>query len=139
MNHPSFEAVKMAIKQDKNGYVLTLNVHPDDLDERIMRDYVGARYQVVMVRLDEDDTPLSREDFDGDRAIKIAGSMCKDPQFWAYLHKDSQIIEPSEEEATFWLRAYLDIQSRAELKSNQKARDGLFKIQKEFLSWRQKI
>ena len=26
-----FEAVKIAMKQDKTGIILTLNIHPDDL------------------------------------------------------------------------------------------------------------
>jgi hypothetical protein len=50
--HSSFEAVKVALKQDKTGYILTLNIHPDDLDEAVLRDFVGARYGVAMVRID---------------------------------------------------------------------------------------
>ena len=41
----------MAMKQDRTGYVLTLSLHPDDVPDEILRDFVGARYQVVMVRL----------------------------------------------------------------------------------------
>ena len=46
-----FEGVKTALKQTKDGYSLTLAVHPDDLPQDLMRDFVGARYMVVMVRL----------------------------------------------------------------------------------------
>jgi hypothetical protein len=46
-----FEAVKMALKQNKDGYVLTMSIHPDEIPDELMRDFVGARYQVVMVRL----------------------------------------------------------------------------------------
>ena len=52
-----FESVKVALKQDKTGYVLTLCLHPDEIPEELLRDYVGARYQVVMVRLSTDETP----------------------------------------------------------------------------------
>ena len=45
-----FEGIKVALKQDKTGYVLTLSMHPDDIPESLLRDFVGARYQVVMVR-----------------------------------------------------------------------------------------
>ena len=52
-----FEAVKVALKQDKTGYMLTLNIHPDEIPEGLMRDFVGARYQVVMVRLNGEEKP----------------------------------------------------------------------------------
>ena len=52
-----FEAVKLALKQDKNGYVLTLLMHPDEVPEDILRDFVGSRYQIVAVRLNSDQTP----------------------------------------------------------------------------------
>jgi hypothetical protein len=69
-----FEAVKVALKQDKTGYVLTLCMHPDEIPEDLLRDFVGARYQVVMVRLNGDDRPTDRQnEFAGDRATKIAG------------------------------------------------------------------
>jgi transposase len=42
-----FEGVKVALKQDKTGYVLNLSMHPDDVPEELLRDFVGARYQVV--------------------------------------------------------------------------------------------
>ena len=50
MKTSQFEAVKVAIKQDKTGYVLTLSIHPDEIPEEVMRDFVGARYQVVALR-----------------------------------------------------------------------------------------
>lgn len=137
--HPQFEAVKVALKQDKTGYVLTLNIHPDDLDERILRDYVGARYQVVMVRVDGNEQPMDREDqFAGDKAIKMAGSMCRNPLFWSYLQSDSQIFEAKEKEATEWLREYLGVKSRADLKTNHEARIRLESINMEFNKWKQK-
>jgi len=43
-----FEAIKVALKQDKTGYVLTLCMHPDEIPEDLLRDFVGSRYQVVM-------------------------------------------------------------------------------------------
>jgi len=64
-----FEGVKVALKQDKTGYVLTLCMHPDEIPEELLRDFVGARYQVVMVRLSGDETPMDRKEFDGTKAI----------------------------------------------------------------------
>jgi hypothetical protein len=134
--YPQFEAVKVALKQDRTGYVLTLSIHPDDLDEQILRDFVGARYQVVMVRLDGHEEPMDRQnEFEGDRAIRIAGLLCRDPKFWNYLYEDNQILEANEKEATDWLRFYLEIPSRSELKTNPQARILLDKIHKEYNAW----
>ena len=126
----------MALKQDKEGYVLTLRVHPDDLDQDLMRDFIGSRYQVVMVRLNEDEQPMNRDtEMSGSKALRIAGMLCRDPKFWDYLHQDLQIIEASEKEATDWLRTYLGIQSRSEIKTNLQAQEMLDKLHKEYKQW----
>jgi hypothetical protein len=133
-----FESVKVALKQDKTGYVLTLCLHPDEIPEELLRDYVGARYQVVMVRLSTDETPMDRGEFDGQKAIRVAGLLCRDPVFWDWLHEDTQIIEAKEEEATPWLRDFLGVSSRSELKVNREARDRLEQLHKDFNAWKRK-
>ena len=139
MKTTNFEAVKVALKQDKTGYVLTLSLHPDEIPEELLRDYVGARYQVVMVRLNGSEQPMDRqEEFEGDRAIRIAGLLCRDPKFWKFLFDDSQIFEEDEESCTDWLRDYLGVQSRSELKTSEDARKRLDKIHREYKEWAQK-
>jgi len=56
-----FEAVKTALRQSKDGYSLTLVIHPDDIPDDLVKDFVGARYVVVMVRLDDEEKPMVRE------------------------------------------------------------------------------
>jgi hypothetical protein len=131
-----FEAVKVAFKQDKNGYILTLCIHPDEVPEDLLRSFVGAVYQVVMVRLDRNADP--QEEFESDKAVKMAGMLCRDPKFWEFLHEDSQIFTATEKDATDWLRDFLEIQSRTELKDNAEARSRLDSLHKEFLAWKQR-
>ena len=139
MKTMQFEAVKVALKQDKTGYVLTLCMHPDEIPEELLRDFVGARYQVVMVRLDGNEQPMDRqEEFIGDRAVKVAGALCRDAAFWVYLHEDNQIIEPTEKEATTWLREYLGVKSRADLKTNPEARLRLDTLNLEYATWQKR-
>ena len=135
----NFEGVKVALKQDKTGYVLTLSMHPDDIPEDLLRDFVGARYQVVMVRIGGDESPMDRQaEFEGDKSIRMAGLLCRDPKFWKFLFDDSQIFEEDEESCTEWLRDYLNVQSRSELKTNEDARKRLDKIYREYKEWAQK-
>jgi len=137
METMQFEALKVALKQDKNGYVLTLCMHPDDIPVALLRDFVGARYQVVMVRLSGDESPIADE-LDGDKSIRSAGILCREQRFWKFLHDDMQIITPNEKDATEWLRQYIGVQSRTELKVNKEARKMLEKITKEYRAWSEK-
>lgn len=136
----TFEAIKVALKQDKTGYVLTLCIHPDDVPLDLLRDFVGSHYQVVMVRINENNQPMDRGDeFDGTKAVRMAGILCKEKAFWEYLHEDEQIFVPDEESATEWLRNYLGVKSRADLKTNPEARNRLNKINEEYKAWQQRI
>lgn len=134
-----FEALKVALKQNKDGYVLTLSIHPDEIPEDLLRDFVGARYQVVMVRLGDNEEPLDRQDaFGGEQAVRLAGVLCRDPEFWEYLHDDLQIMDLNEKEASNWLRDAIGVISRAELKIKQDARENLQKVNKEFQAWKKR-
>lgn len=132
-----FEAVKVALKQNKDGYILTLCLHPDEIPDELVRDYVGARYQVVMVRLGSHEEPMDRqEEFSGSRALRIAGLLSRDKDFWRWLHQRDLIFLPDEEEATEWLRGAIGVQSRSDLKTNHEARIKLDTIHKEFKAWK---
>jgi len=132
-----FEAIKMALKQDKTGYVLTLSMHPDEIPEDLLRDFVGARYQVVMVRLNSDEQPLDRDrEYEGDKAVRLAGLLCREKEFWEFLNDQGQIFDATEKEATEWLREYCNVQSRAELKTNPEARKLLDKVHREYQTWK---
>ena len=133
--HPNFEAVKVALKQDRTGYILTLNIHPDDLDERILRDFVGSRYMVVMARIDENQQPLNRGEFVD--PVKLAGILCKSKDFQLFLQDMGELFDITEKDAAEWLRQQLKITSRSELKENIEAARRLLQINEEFKQWKQ--
>jgi hypothetical protein len=139
MNTLQFEAVKVALKQDKTGYVLTLCLHPDEIPEELLRDFVGARYQVVMVRLDSNEQPMDRHDeFAAARAIKMAGALCKDEMFYQFLSHSGYVFLEEEQEVVEWLRNYLKISSRSELKTDHEARVRLEKLNAEYGQWKKR-
>jgi hypothetical protein len=131
-----FEGVKIAMKQDKTGYILTLNVHPDEVPVDLLRDFVGARYQVVMVRLNGEEQPINRDAEYSRDAVRAAGILCRDPQFAQYLLDIGQIFEMTESAVVAWLKEELEIQSRSELKENQQAAKKLQFVQQEYRSWK---
>ena len=138
-NHPQFEAVKVGIKQDNSGYILTLRIHPDDLDERIMRDFVGARYMTVMVRLNEDERPMNREEELGRDMVRVCGILCRDKQFWQFLHSARKIEEETEAATVNWIKEYLGIRSRADIPKSQTAIEKMLGLKQEFNSWKQSV
>ena len=132
-----FEGRKIAMKQDRTGYVLTLSVHPDEIPEMLVRDFVGARYQVVMVRMSDDGKPMVREqEYPSKDLVRLAGVLCRDPLFHAFLVDTGQMFEESEAEATNWLRRELNIHTRAELKTNQAAATQFRFVHQEFQAWK---
>jgi len=137
MKTSQFEAVKVAIKQDKTGYILTLAVHPDEVPDEILRDFVGARYQVVMVRLNGDNQPMDRKENSRD-PVKLAALLCKDLEFMEWLFELGNVFTADEESVTAWLKEELNIVSRAELKNNEGAAMLLYTINEEFKAWKRK-
>ena len=132
-----FEGIKTALKQTKDGYSLTLAVHPDDLPQDLMRDFVGARYMVVMVRMGDNEQPMDREQqYPGDTAVKYAGMICRDPEFWQWLYEKEWLFEKNEQACIEALSGILGIDSRKELKTNEKAREALEKVKQSFNIWR---
>ena len=138
MSEPiQFEGIKTGLKQSKDGYVLTMAVHPDDLPDDLMRDFVGSRYVVVMVRLGDDEKPLNREqEFPGDHAVKMAGMLCRDPEFWEWLSLKKLLEEQNEKACAEWLSDYLGIESRKELKTDEDARALFNRLKEAFDAWR---
>jgi hypothetical protein len=136
MKTSQFEAVKLALKQDKNGFVLSLSIHPDELPEEVIRDFVGARYQVVMVRINEDEQPMNRDHELSRDYVRMAGILCRDKQFHKFLVEANQIFDADEETATEWLKEELGVKSRTEIPQHQTAVSRLLSIQQEFSLWK---
>jgi len=134
MNTSQFEGVKLSMNQNRTGYVLSLAIHPDEVPEEIFRDFVGSRYQVVMVRLSDDQMPINRDVYKD--PVKIAGILCKDPLFMEFVYMTDNITSQTETNVVSWLRDKLGVLSRAELKDNKEACFKLFAIQEEFIAWK---
>lgn len=105
-----FEARKVALKQDRTGFILTLCIHPDEIPEELLRDFVGARYGCALVRIQDDEsvTPYNNR-------VQTAAILCKRENFQAFLNTGT------EDEAAQALCGYLGIESRAELNGNRRA------------------
>jgi hypothetical protein len=136
METSQFEAKKVALKQTKDGHVLTLAIHPDESPDEILRDFVGSRYMVVMVRLGDAEEPINRDEFAGAQMVKLAGMLCRDKQFWEFLHDKGDLFEKNEPACIDWITSFLGITSRADIKMNKDAQEALKTIYTEFKEWK---
>ena len=119
-----FEAVQVSMNKDKNGFNLRLCIHPDDVPDGLLRDWVGSRYGVAMVRINEhEELDIKPTELEGQRLVKSAIMSCKEPEFWEALsntsYKRSLINIDSEEVCVKTLKDYLKINSRKELATNE--------------------
>ena len=57
----NFEAVKISMSQDRNGITLRLSLHPNECPPSLHTDWVGSRYMVAMVKLNDQEEPVVPE------------------------------------------------------------------------------
>ena len=127
MSALQFEAVKVALKQDATGFVLTLKIHPDEIPDEVIRDFVGARYALAMVRINEDETPRQYEN-----RVKKAGILCRDIRFRKWIESTEGQSCEGEEDAVAWLYATCGIKSRTELNGNKAAQKAFDQIVEKY-------
>ena len=130
MSALQFEAVKVALKQDRTGYVLTLSVHPDEVPEELLRDFVGARYGVAMVRINDDETPVPINN-----RVSKAGILCRDRNFQIWMTEAGFADKASEKDAVDGLYKALKIESRSQLNGNDEAKNRFDLMVNEYEQW----
>lgn len=118
-----FEARKVALKQDRTGYVLTLCLHPDEIPEELLRDFVGSRYAVAMVRIQDDETPTQYHN-----RVQKAAMLSKNGAFQDWVGV------ADEESAAEAICARCGIDSRAELSGNKQAQAEFDEMVREYES-----
>lgn len=130
-----FEAIKIALTQDKNGLVLKLSLHPEDTPKDMILSPLGTRYMVAMVQLGDDDAPIKGKDkTEGERAVAIAGALCRNPRFAGWLVDKGYSESGSSAAAAEALRELLGVESRSELATNEQAREAFMALRAEFES-----
>ena len=128
-----FECVKVGASQNKDGWILRLAVHPNDMSEGIALAPSGQRYLCVMVEMPETEDDLDRQE--ADRAITLAGIVCKERTFWEYIGTLDGFAQPTnEDQCTRALRNILSIKTRSALREDKKARHSFLNMYHEYRS-----
>ncbi len=139
-----FEAVKTSMSQSKQGTVLRLALHPNEVPPSLHTDWVGSRYMVAMVKLDEEDQPeMSDQQRETNRLIASAGMLCRNLDFAKFLFDADTLLGVPNDEAerekrvAGALREALGVESRSEMRTNSVARERFKNMVEEFTKWKQ--
>lgn len=129
----SFEGKKISMRQDGKGTYITLSIHPGEVPVDLLAQPVGCRYQIAMVMLDDHDQPVKGRDMEeGDRAVQSAAMLCRNPRFQQWMAKVGLSVLASEEACSDGVRAFCNVGSRADFKSNHEARETFFALRSRF-------
>jgi hypothetical protein len=127
------EVVKIAMSQDKNGHILKLAIHPNDLPKDLILDPLGSRYVMVLARLnDQDEVVQPKEKTDADKAVDIAGLLCRNDRFISWLFDTGYSGSRDELGAIAAVRDICGIKSRADFKTDEGARGRFLELKSEF-------
>lgn len=129
-------SVTMWLAEDKMG-------HPFEGFDR------KSEFMVVLVELDEDETPINQKTRAKVEAASVkpserlsyrAAMLCKNPDFWAWASSEESMDPITDEtEARDWMLDVLEIDSRAQLdKDPAKAHIFRERIGKAFTEWSEK-
>lgn len=129
----NFEAVKVSMNQDKNGLMLKLAIHPADAPQDLVVAPVGTRYMIAAVMLNDQDEPVKGvKKREADTVISIAGALCRNERFWAWLEDTGLAMEQSEKAAVEAVREFCGIKSRSEFSTNETARNKFMVLREQF-------
>ena len=143
------EVKKDGLQQRQSGdWSLRFTVAGVEIDHRLVRAAMGARYQCVLVEVNDDEEPVDHQAIDRDKwrdlgPVKQAGIRCKDPVFFAYLTEEHTTrMDPitNEHEAAVFIRGVCGVASRKDfaLPGNHRARTLWHQIDNAFQAWRAK-
>ena len=127
MNALQFEGVKIALKQDRTGYVLTITIHPDEIPDELLRDFVGTRYGIAMVRIESDETARVYNN-----RVKTAGKLCRSLEFQEFAGTQTRLNIVNEAAAINYLYGRCGIASRTELNGNIEAQNKFDEMMEEY-------
>jgi hypothetical protein len=126
-----FEARKVALKQDRTGFVLTLSLHPDEIPVELIKDFVGARYACALVRIQDDESAMVYNN-----RVKTAGMICRDPLFQQFMSEKYRLDLVDENETATMLCDKCGIESRSQLNGDPVAQSIFDEVVAIFEQWK---
>ncbi|CAB4169697.1 hypothetical protein UFOVP1302_69 [uncultured Caudovirales phage] len=103
---------------------MTLTIHPDEVPIDLLAARPGTRYMIGMLPVDDHDRPVKGKDMEeGEKAVQTAGMLCRNIKFQRWMNTNGFSFGNSEHECADGIKAFCNVDSRAELKDNRQARE----------------
>jgi hypothetical protein len=141
----TFEAVKTSVRQTKDGYHLTLVLHPNDVPKDLFTSWVGTRYICSLVQLDDQEKPVPKSEAKTqNKIVAQAAQMCRSTRFQAWMQQEvfdqSELPDGpiTEDQAAEKMREILGISSRSELAHNDEAANAFELMKESFIDFTRK-
>jgi len=117
-----FEAIKYALRQNKEGVAITLVVNPNDIPRDLLNDDIGQRYMVGMGKISDGEEIIEGDNArEAKRLLISCGALCRDSDFQRWIENNGYAMEASEEAVAAAVRGLLRVKSRAEIKTDEEA------------------
>ena len=99
----------------------------------------GQRFVMMLVKLGDDDMPAAGEGKERKpyKLSQLAGMLCADPQFWAFIKDSYGEACPDKDTAAQWVREACGVESRSFLDSVEASGTTFRGIMESFDSWKQ--
>jgi len=139
------EAIKMALKQEAEGIILTLRIAPAELPETVLLAGINARFAVAFSEIADDEQLKPKPENKGKRRqnsnVMRAAITCGEPQFQMFLQKKHRkswegSIGEGADQAGEAMRTILDIESRRDLATDPEALKRYDKLIAEYEMWK---
>jgi hypothetical protein len=139
-NSISFECKKDALQQRQSGdWKVSFTIQGTDMDERLTRAAMGARFVAVLVEVNDDETPKEqprgRIDWREVQPAAQAGIRCAEPRFRAYLAAEHGIATKTAQEAAEAVRTICGVNSRSEFSTDQRKRVLWHQLDSGYREW----
>jgi len=138
-NSLQFEAKKNSLGQAQSGdWKLSFTVSAGDVPMPLLQAAMGTRYQVVIVEIDDDETPVKQTN--PHRLSQQAAMLCEDTLFQRFLaeniHAPEGIAPLDREWAAYVVRDWCRVKSRSEFDENYSAELRWRDLKAEYEAWK---
>lgn len=132
----SFEGVKTSFVQTSKGVKVTFEVNPLEVPNDLVTAPIGQRYMIVIVGIDDDETPIPAPDKSKSiTEAQSAGMLCRSVNFQGYMVHLGYADAKTEGQAAGALRDILKIKTRSEIGKDQKVREEWVRLKNQFEQW----
>lgn len=158
------ELVKYALRQSKDGIVISFVVHPNDIPAALQTSHIGSRWMAALVQIGDDERPIpptekekstpatndpatsrpvsdkpragTKRDWNDLQPQQQAGMRCGEPSFVAFLKECRPDDWAEATDAAECVRLICGVHSRVELGTKQAARVIWHQLDTQYQAWK---